>query len=316
MAPTVFRIGYALDEKKQSTFLQDSLRREAESRGLLFMPIDSARPLVQQGPFDAILHKLHTQAWLSNLDDYVALYPDTVILEPPQKIAVLRDRVQMLQAVEGMGAIEGGISVSVPKQAVVRSKDAIKGLQAGSAFRFPAISKPMQANGTAEAHTIWLVLNAAALEKVPTPYVLQEFVNHGGLMFKVYVVGNFTWSCCRSSLPDVEPGGEVHSEGLKSFSKISNSPLTDEESSKVQMLMPSPDAVQSIAAKLRQKLGLQLFNFDLIRDNADWNHYYVVDINYFPGYAKVPNYETVLCDFFCSLADEASASRAATVNKL
>jgi inositol-1,3,4-trisphosphate 5/6-kinase/inositol-tetrakisphosphate 1-kinase len=27
----------------------------------------------------------------------------------------------------------------------------------------------------------------------------------------------------------------------------------------------------------------------------------VIDINYFPGYAKMPGYETALTDFFCDL---------------
>jgi inositol-1,3,4-trisphosphate 5/6-kinase/inositol-tetrakisphosphate 1-kinase len=49
-------------------------------------------------------------------------------------------------------------------------------------------------------------------------------------------------------------------------------------------------------------LGLHLFNFDLIRDSGNKNHYYIIDINYFPGYAKMPDYERVLTDFLLSIA--------------
>jgi inositol-1,3,4-trisphosphate 5/6-kinase/inositol-tetrakisphosphate 1-kinase len=40
---------------------------------------------------------------------------------------------------------------------------------------------------------------------------------------------------------------------------------------------------------------LRLFNFDLIRVDGDKNEFLVVDINYFPGIAKMPGY----CDAFC-----------------
>jgi inositol-1,3,4-trisphosphate 5/6-kinase/inositol-tetrakisphosphate 1-kinase len=34
----------------------------------------------------------------------------------------------------------------------------------------------------------------------------------------------------------------------------------------------------------------------------------VIDINYFPGYAKMPGYETVLTDFFCDVVGKKSLS--------
>ena len=62
--------------------------------------------------------------------------------------------------------------------------------------------------------------------------------------------------------------------------------------------------VVAISARLRKKLGLRLFNFDLIRKSEDASRFCIIDINYFPGYAKMPNYENVLTDFFVSLAQE------------
>ncbi|KAK1354566.1 hypothetical protein POM88_047822 [Heracleum sosnowskyi] len=41
--------------------------------------------------------------------------------------------------------------------------------------------------------------------------------------------------------------------------------------------------------------------FDVIRDTRVGNMYLVIDINYFPGYAKMPGYEKVLTDFFCDV---------------
>jgi inositol-1,3,4-trisphosphate 5/6-kinase/inositol-tetrakisphosphate 1-kinase len=40
-----------------------------------------------------------------------------------------------------------------------------------------------------------------------------------------------------------------------------------------------------------------MFNFDMIRAGGDSDEYLVVDINYFPGIAKMPGYSDTFCDF-------------------
>ncbi|KAE9452415.1 hypothetical protein C3L33_15684, partial [Rhododendron williamsianum] len=67
-----------------------------------------------------------------------------------------------------------------------------------------------------------LVFNREGLSKLKPPIVLQEFVNHGGVIFKVYVVGNYVKCVKRNSLPRerrrrvmvVEGGVEAVVEGL------------------------------------------------------------------------------------------------------
>ncbi|KAK4401784.1 Inositol-tetrakisphosphate 1-kinase [Sesamum angolense] len=47
--------------------------------------------------------------------------------------------------------------------------------------------------------------------------------------------------------------------------------------------------------------GLRLFNIDVIRKNGTKDVYYVIDINYFPGYGKMPEYEHIFTDFLLNL---------------
>jgi hypothetical protein len=60
---------------------------------------------------------------------------------------------------------------------------------------------------------------------------------------------------------------------------------------------PRDDFVEALALTLRDELGLRLFNFDMIRVDGDRDEFLVVDINYFPGIAKMPGYSDTFCRF-------------------
>ena len=60
---------------------------------------------------------------------------------------------------------------------------------------------------------------------------------------------------------------------------------------------PDEGFIKTLALGLRDNLKLQMFNFDMIRAGGDSGQYLVVDINYFPGIAKMPGYSDTFCDF-------------------
>jgi hypothetical protein len=47
--------------------------------------------------------------------------------------------------------------------------------------------------------------------------------------------------------------------------------------------LPPPQLLDCLSKELRRRLGLRLFNLDIIREGGAGNRYYVIDINYFPG---------------------------------
>ena len=53
----------------------------------------------------------------------------------------------------------------------------------------------------------------------------------------------------------------------------------------------------SLANALKKRLGLQLFNFDMIEPKGCEGVFYVVDINYFPGVDKIRDFENIFVDF-------------------
>ncbi|RVW71225.1 Inositol-tetrakisphosphate 1-kinase 1 [Vitis vinifera] len=226
---------------------------------------------------------MNDEDWKNQLEEFSTKNPNVVIIDPPDAIEQLHSRISMLEVLDGLS--------------------------------FPVIAKPLVADGSAKSHKMSLAFNGEGLKKLTTPIVLQEFVNHGGVIFKVYVVGDHVTCVKRRSLPDVSVEKLGTSEGLLTFSQISNLTATQEPGENdcedimnhvEEAEMPPLNFVNEIAIGLRKAMGLNLFNFDVIRDAKLGNRYLVIDINYFPGYAKMPSYETVLTDFFWDIVHRKS----------
>ncbi|KAI7987924.1 Inositol-tetrakisphosphate 1-kinase 5 [Camellia lanceoleosa] len=304
-----FGVGYALAMKKQESFIQASLVNLASERGIDLIRIDTEKPLVDQGPFDCVLHKMSGEDWKNQLEEYSVKNPNVLIIDSPDAIERLHNRISMLEVVTELDiqTQTETESFGIPKQIVIYDSVTLLDLNAwgGEGLKFPVIAKPLVADGSAKSHKMSLVFNQDGLNKLKPPIVLQEFVNHGGVIFKVYVVGDYVKCVKRKSLPDVSEEKLRTLEGSLSFSQVSNLTTRERNDDKYYKTMnledtemPPQSFIADIARSLRRATKLHLFNFDVIRDTRIWNRYLIIDINYFPGYAKMPSYETVLTDFF------------------
>ncbi|PWA77682.1 inositol-tetrakisphosphate 1-kinase [Artemisia annua] len=306
-----FSIGYALLSKKQKSFIQDSLVNLAKNRGIDLVKIDTDKPLVEQGPFDCVLHKLYGEDWRKQLKEYLSCNSSAIVVDFPDAIDRLHNRISMLDVVaeiedEGEGVMNS--SFGIPKQIVIYDVEKLRNRD------FPVIAKPLVADGSAKSHKMLLIFSSEGFEKLKSPTVLQEFVNHGGVIFKVYVVGKYVKCVKRKSLPDIDEAKLDSLNGSLSFSQVSNMTSDERNGDKYYKMMDLEDAamppmslITNIARGLRKAMKLHLFNFDVIRDTKVGNRYLVIDINYFPGYAKMPGYESVLTDFFWDVLNKKEA---------
>ncbi|CAN6231614.1 unnamed protein product [Urochloa humidicola] len=293
---TSYTIGYAMLPNKHDTFVQPSFIDLAARHGVRLAAVDASRPLVEQGPFDLIVHKLYGAPWRAQLEAFSALHPGVPIIDPPAAIERILDRFTMLDAVAGLPVAKEG-AVATPKQIIV-SGDGAESAASAAVLRFPLIAKPVEVDGSAASHDLCLVYRGEGLRGIRTPVVLQEFVNHGGVLFKVYVVGDHATCVGRSSLPDVteEHLRDPDADAVAPFANISLRPAPGAG----EVEMPAQEFVSRVAGELRRALGLHLINFDMIRArDADGNaKYFILDINYCPGYSKMPGFEPVLLEFF------------------
>ncbi|GBG76982.1 hypothetical protein CBR_g23313 [Chara braunii] len=278
--------------------------------GINLVEIDRSRPLLEQGPFDVILHKLPGKEWPRELEVYRQAHPDVVVLDPPEAIQQLHNRQSMLHNVAELELLNCGGKVGIPRQLVVTGDPrSIPEAVARAGLKLPLVAKPLVADGTAKSHAMSLAYDEICLSELDPPLVLQEFVNHGGVLFKAYVVGETVTVVRRLSLPDVREGEPV-GNGVQAFDRVSSAASAASaesvefgEASGSAARLPPSDMLSSLAAELRQRLGLQLFNLDIIREGGCGDRYYVIDINYFPGYGKMPCYEYVFTDFLVGLAE-------------
>nr|POE58229.1 inositol-tetrakisphosphate 1-kinase 5 [Quercus suber] len=325
----MYSIGYAASPMKVQRFIQNSLINQAKQHRIDLIKIDPTKPLTKQGPFDCIINKLYNPDWNHQLHLYSLHHPKVVLIDPPQAIVRILNRVSMLDVVTRLKLPQGNQTFGVPNQRVVYESENLMDLIGEVGLKFPLIAKPVLADGSAESHEMFLVLNKNGLKKLKKPIVMQEFVNHGGVIFKVYVAGEHVKCVKRRSLLDISEEklnnmaeGEGEGEGLLLLSQASNLVVKNEVEgccsevkkvvarneedkccSEVEKLvekakMPPLKFVMELAKGLRVAMGLRLFNFDLVRDSRDGNRYFVIDINYFPGYVKMPEYESVFVDFF------------------
>lgn len=146
--------------------------------------------------------------------------------------------------------------------------------------------------------------------EITSEILAQEFVaDHGGVLFKLYVVGENVSVQPRMSvdITQMSPtlGGYYYFDSQR-MCRENALHLEFDASSGISKatcaIMPGQKLVQYIAKNLCSELGLNLIGIDLIF-NVQTSKYYVVDINYFPGYKGVTSaHEWILqhiCDRVC-----------------
>ncbi|XP_041122165.1 inositol-tetrakisphosphate 1-kinase-like [Polyodon spathula] len=300
------RVGYWLSEKKIKKLNFQAFAEMCRKRGIEVVQLDLTKPIEEQGPLDVIIHKLtdlileadqnDTQSLLlvQRFQDYIEAHPETIVLDPLPAIRTLLDRCKSYELIHRIEDRMQDGRICSPPFMVLTSECGPDTLEQIEKHRltFPFICKTRVAHGT-NSHEMAIIFNEEGLKDIKPPCVIQSFINHNAVLYKVFVVGESYTVVERPSLKNF-PAGPADRKTIffnsHNVSKPeSSSDLTSRDNVEGVSQLPSDDVIREMSRSLCQALGVSLFGIDVIINNQTGQHA-VIDINAFPGYEGVPKF--------------------------
>lgn len=176
-------------------------------------------------------HQARAASRIRRLREYKEkVHTSCVLVDSPNNILAVMSRADMAEVLSSCLAgvtTKGGIPVRTPRFRVVEEGEDYNVLSGGvhglcdnkpihrqhladeiesAGFEYPLIAKPLTAAGTKSSHHMGIVMARDGLSRLKTPCLLQEYANHDGKLFKVYVLGDSVWVFARQSLPNLPIG--------------------------------------------------------------------------------------------------------------
>ena len=265
---------------------------------------------------------------------------DIIVIDDPIRVQTLMDRSQIAyklsQSLQNVRSTSG-YRVSSPKYTVLLQEETNNNNNSDASgnqtkmdediskrlsnLQFPIIVKPLTAAGTKASHSMAVVLHnqETALPSIlkTIPSICQEYHNHDGILYKVYVLGDAVSVHQRRSLPNlpcppysksvvnfVEFDSQRPYPRLSSFgfceddvtgSSIATVPSTKKRKLNGSGPVLSPVEVEPIVEVLKETFGLELFGFDLLLTKEKVIQ--IVDVNYFPSYKEVHDFPVLLANY-------------------
>ncbi len=298
-------VAYTCSEKKVKFFRE--IRKAADNiKGLRFVHVDE----LKGETYHALLHK--------RTDDLVAalngcevaanrlrnlrslLLDHVVAVDNMSGVHTLIDRPSMARSIEK--ALERTPALAgrfrnlqwdlVPLDSRAPAKLA--------KFQYPVIMKRRLACGSAESHHMAVCHNldqaittafemGSPSDEINSAVFVQEYVrNHGGILFKLYSIGERVEIQARRSLSSEEAESTFFDSSV--LSKTGVALEADRVDAAGVKSLPR-ELARKVADMVRQELDLSLFGVDVIFD-VENGQYCICDVNYFPGYKGVKDANT------------------------
>lgn len=292
-----------MNEKKIRKFSQPEFLDLCRVSGLEPIQIDLGKPLDEQGPFTLIFHKLTDVIARANLGDveaentirhfqrYLERHPEVIMVDPLENIQHLLDRTRTYNLISSsqLGR-EDVLFTPAFVELTTSDVDANLAKLKAAGVSFPIICKPTVAHGSRLAHQMALMFNEKGLSDVNPPCVAQTFINHGAVLYKLYVVGDKWYQVDRPSLKNFYAGDHetifFDSHAVSKADSDCCLNKLDAVDQGIPLHQPTTAKMQEIVSTVRETLQMGLFGVDVVID-IESCRYAIVDINAFPGYDGV-----------------------------
>ena len=309
-APTLV-VGYAAPPKKKRKFMAP-FATFLRGQGVVCHELDFSTSCTQ--PVDVLLHKMladghpeggdasASEAQIQNMKEYILSLPQLRVVDPPDCVQIVLDRYVFQTTMQKSGVL-------CPPCALWKGTcDATAAMAQNPNLQFPLVCKSIQSCGSDAAHEVVIVHTLDQLgqvvQTIPFPLLLQNYVQHHGTVWKVYVIGPYIWVGNRSdglnAVPCDDNKPSVHVDSIH----VQRDVQTDGDfvllTKDCQFQGMKGHEVQDIVQKVSAATGLNIFGIDLIVDIVTGGPY-CVDLNYFPGYKQVHDVYHYLLNYLRSV---------------
>ncbi|XP_072617285.1 inositol-tetrakisphosphate 1-kinase isoform X3 [Vulpes vulpes] len=148
------------------------------------------------------------------VQEYIDAHPETIVLDPLPAIRTLLDRSKSYELIRKIEAYMKDDRICSPPfmELTSLSGDDTMRLLEQNGLAFPFICKTRVAHGT-NSHEMAIVFNQEGLSAIQPPCVVQNFINHNAVLYKVFVVGESYTVVQRPSLKNFSAGTSGSSPG-------------------------------------------------------------------------------------------------------
>ncbi|XP_027198943.2 inositol-tetrakisphosphate 1-kinase-like [Dermatophagoides pteronyssinus] len=318
------RVGYCWSERKGQKINVEELAENFAKNGYEFIKINLDENLEQQGPFDAIIHKLsdllyqidtdeQARRQIKEFENYVEAHQEIVVIDQLKNVSKILDRYHQYKIIkESDLAKEDGVFTPTFVEMTSTNVDENLAKLEAAHVKFPFVCKPMRAQGTRFAHKMSIIFDENGLHSISPPCVAQTFINHNARLYKLFIIKDKYFVIERPSIKNFKPDQHyetVHFDSHDISKPYSSSSLIelDEDERSNRIIEPEKERLDRIVKVMFEELGLYLLGIDVIIEN-ETGRYAIIDMNTFPGYDGVENFPQQFCGI---LVDEIEKSRMA-----
>lgn len=224
------KVGYLLIEKKAHALgLLDTIKERLEKNKIELVKINDKIPIIEQGPFDIIIHKLSDYQRDAEKGDEIAIKiieqmieyeknnkENCIFIDSIDMVFQLANRANMSKICEKASFKMNGYNVYVPKWIKIDINYDINKVKKElelNKVTYPILCKSLNAAEGEGAHDMQLIFNEYQLinHLKIVPCIAQQFINHDMNMCKIFVVDKF-W--CIVNRPSIR--------NFKNYSKTLN----------------------------------------------------------------------------------------------
>lgn len=319
-AENVLQVAVLMKQSRFADFSERQVFPAANiSSGLAFFFADHSRSLQDWMPFDILLHKatdtftvaspqgpqsISYPETASYISSFMKSFPAVTIIALPRVVELVADRQRMFTLIhEACRVLQlDGHNVHCPETCTWGTRDHDP---YSMGMKPPVIVKPMAACGAAHAHKMALALGAEYQNMdVPLPAVASAFIDHSGILHKLYILGDQVFI---NQAPSIADSSAVLSNFAYPQTTVINfdslQPLPSVLQSRTStkncwqpwdpaLLQDINKAIQTAANTLLLLTGvlptcqLTLLGVDLAIEHQT-GKIYIIDVNYFPSFKGI-----------------------------